>query len=77
MNAIAPGESYNDDVNALLEKDPAKLKEITSHIPMGRLAKVEELCGIACFLASDAASYITGAIIPVDGAWTSGYSRDF
>lgn len=77
VNAIAPGESYNDDVNALLEKDPAKLKEITSHIPMGRLAKVEELCGIACFLASDAASYITGAIIPVDGAWTSGYSRDF
>jgi NAD(P)-dependent dehydrogenase (short-subunit alcohol dehydrogenase family) len=38
---------------------------------------VEEVAGLAAFLASEEASYISGAIIPVDGAWTSGYSRDF
>lgn len=77
VNAIAPGETWNDDVKELIEKDASKQAEITSHIPMGRLGEVDEISGIAAFLASDAASYISGAIIPVDGAWTSGYSRDF
>ena len=77
VNAIAPGEALNDDVKELIEKDPAKQAEITSHIPLGRLGEAEEIAGIAAFLASDEASYISGAIIPVDGAWTSGYSRDF
>lgn len=77
VNAIAPGEAWNDDVKELIEKDPAKQAEITSHIPLGRLGQAEEIAGIAAFLAGDEASYISGAIIPVDGAWTSGYSRDF
>ena len=77
VNAIAPGETLNDDVQALIAQDAAKEAEITSHIPAGRLAKAEEMGGIAAFLASDEASYISGAIINVDGAWTSGYSRDF
>lgn len=77
VNAIAPGEAWNDDVKELIEKDTAKQAEITSHIPLGRLGEAEEIAGIAAFLASDEASYISGAIIPVDGAWTSGYSRDF
>lgn len=77
VNAVAPGEAWNDDVKELIEKDPSKQAEITSHIPLGRLGEAEEISGIVAFLASDAASYISGAIIPVDGAWTSGYSRDF
>lgn len=77
VNAIAPGEVLNDDVKSLLEKDPSKEAEITSHIPAGRLGKAEEITGLVSFLASDEASYISSAIIPVDGAWTSGYSRDF
>lgn len=77
VNAIAPGETRNADVLELLAKDASKEAEITSHIPAGRLGEVEEVAGIAAFLAGEEASYISGAIIPVDGAWTSGYSRDF
>lgn len=77
VNAIAPGETWNDDVKAFVGDDAAKQAAITSHIPAGRLAEAEEITGLAAFLASDDASYITGAVIPVDGAWTSGYSRDF
>ena len=77
VNAIAPGESWNEDVKEFVGTDEARLAEITSHIPLGRLAEADEISGIAAFLASEEASYISGAIIPVDGAWTSGYSRDF
>ena len=77
VNAIAPGEVWNDDVKELIEKDASKQAEITSHIPAGRLGDAEEVAGLAAFLASDEASYISGAVINVDGAWTSGYSRDF
>ena len=77
VNAIAPGETWNDDVKEAIGADAAKLAEITSHIPAGRLGEADEISGIAAFLACDEATYISGAIIPVDGAWTSGYSRDF
>ena len=77
VNAIAPGETWNDDVKAAIGDDPARLAEITSHIPAGRLGEADEISGLAAFLACDEAAYISGAILPVDGAWTSGYSRDF
>lgn len=77
VNAIAPGETWNDDVKELIAADASKQAEITSHIPLGRLGEADEIAGIAAFLAGEEASYISGAIIPVDGAWTSGYSRDF
>lgn len=77
VNAIAPGETWNDDVKAAIGDDPARLAEITSHIPAGRLGEADEISGLAAFLADDEAAYISGAILPVDGAWTSGYSRDF
>lgn len=77
VNAVAPGESWNDDVKEAVAADEAGQAEIVSHIPLGRLGNADEISGIVAFLASDEASYISGAIIPVDGAWTSGYSRDF
>ena len=77
VNAIAPGETWNDDVKEAIEKDAALQEAIISHIPEGRLGQADEISGIVAFLAGEEASYISGAIIPVDGAWTSGYSRDF
>lgn len=77
VNAIAPGETWNDDVRGAIESDAAKRAEIASHIPAGRLGDAEEIAGLAAFLAGAEAGYITGAIIPVDGAWSIGYSRDF
>jgi len=48
-------------------QDPAREKIDIDRIPMGRMGKADEFANAACFLASDAASYITGTAINVDG----------
>ncbi len=47
--------------------DPARLSALVSTIPLGRLAAPAEIASTVCFLASDASSYLTGAIIDVTG----------
>lgn len=74
INAIAAGDVVNEEVAAL---DEASIELMKSHIPAGELASPEDFAGLCCFLATDAAKYINGAIIPVDGAWSVGYTRDF
>lgn len=51
------------------EKFYAQYQEITSRIPAGRWGTGDDLKGLAVFLASDAASYISGAVIPIDGGY--------
>jgi len=48
-------------------EDYLRAKATANAIPMGRLGEAEEVANLACFLASDAASYITGAAINIDG----------
>ena len=68
VNAIAPG--YMDtDMNEALLADTARNAEITSRIPAGRWGTPADMAGAAVFLASAAADYVNGAIIPVDGGW--------
>ncbi|QEU47601.1 2-dehydro-3-deoxy-D-gluconate 5-dehydrogenase KduD [Schleiferilactobacillus harbinensis] len=68
VNAIAPG--YIKTANtAPIRRDPERNKEILDRIPAGHWAEPSELMGVSVFLASDAASYINGAIIPVDGGY--------
>ena len=69
-NAICPG-AFATEMNRQLLDDPVKYKEFVSRIPMGRWGELDELAGAAVFLASPAASYITGSALFVDGGWTA------
>ncbi|MFD2371441.1 SDR family NAD(P)-dependent oxidoreductase [Brevibacillus sp. GCM10020057] len=69
INAIAPWYFRTPLTEALLQ-DEAYVQEILQRTPSGRIGDVEDLVGPAIFLASDAAAYITGQTIPVDGGMT-------
>jgi NAD(P)-dependent dehydrogenase (short-subunit alcohol dehydrogenase family) len=70
VNAIAPGYVETDLTRGLRE-NPKLQETIVRRTPLGRLAKVEEIVGAAIYLASDAASYVTGQTLYVDGGWTA------
>jgi glucose 1-dehydrogenase len=74
VNNIAPG-AIETPINTALLNDPAKLKALLSNIPLGRLGQVNDVGGVAAFLASADADYITGATIVVDGGLTWNYSE--
>lgn len=64
VNAVAPGYVVTDMTAGLSEEMKTKILENT---PLGRLAEPEDVAGVIAFLASPAAAYITGAVIPIDG----------
>jgi NAD(P)-dependent dehydrogenase (short-subunit alcohol dehydrogenase family) len=66
VNAIAPGV-FRTDLNSTLLDGTERGKEFLVRTPMRRFGKVEELVGAAVFLASDAASFVTGHTLVVDG----------
>jgi NAD(P)-dependent dehydrogenase (short-subunit alcohol dehydrogenase family) len=68
VNAIAPGVFRTSLNQALLDTTP-RGKELLMRTPMGRFGCVEELAGAAVFLASDAASLVTGHVLVVDGGF--------
>jgi beta-ketoacyl ACP reductase len=70
VNVIAPGFVETDMTAKLGEK---RQQEILGQIPLGRIAAPEEVAATATWLASDAAGYITGAVIPVDGGLGMGH----
>ena len=72
VNAIAPSYFEGTDLTDAIMSNPATLAHTESRTPMGRLGKPEDLEGAVVFLASDAARYITGHILYVDGGWTAG-----
>jgi NAD(P)-dependent dehydrogenase (short-subunit alcohol dehydrogenase family) len=67
VNAIAPGV-FRTDLNAAL-LETARGKEFLVRTPMRRFGKLEELVGAAVYLASDAASFVTGQVLAVDGGF--------
>ena len=70
VNAIAPGMTATKLVQQGLDDGSIDSADMTAAIPMGRLARVEEIARVIRFLASDDASYLTGQTITVDGGWT-------
>ena len=76
-NAVCPGTVGIAITNELWKENTA-MQGLLSHIPMGRQGTPDEMANAIAFLSSDAASYITGAVLPVDGGWTcGGYARNF
>src|SRR6185436_14406369 len=66
VNAIAPGYMRTDNTRAL-QDDAVRSKQILDRIPAGRWGEAEDLAGAAVFLASDAAAYVHGHVLVVDG----------
>lgn len=57
------------DMTAAIRDDPARAAAVFGRIPAGRWGEPADLQGAAVFLCSDAAAYVHGTIIPVDGGW--------
>lgn len=68
-NTICPGLIKTKFSEALWTNDPL-LDKMMHHVPMGRIGTVEEIAGLALFLASDASSYSTGGVFTADGGYT-------
>jgi NAD(P)-dependent dehydrogenase (short-subunit alcohol dehydrogenase family) len=67
VNAILPAQVVNPGLEQRMAGDPALRAKFLSGIPAGRLGQPEDIKGLAVFLASDASSWISGALIPMDG----------
>jgi glucose 1-dehydrogenase len=74
INNIAPG-AIETPINTTLLNNPALLKSLLDNIPLARLGKTSDVAGVAAFLASSDADYITGTTIVVDGGLTWNYSE--
>ena len=71
-NAIAPGSVRTPIWQQRIDKDPQVLETLKKWYPLGRIGEPDDIAKAALFLASDAASWITGIVLPVDGGLMAG-----
>jgi glucose 1-dehydrogenase len=74
INNIAPG-AIETPINTKLLNDPAKLSSLLKQIPLGRLGQPGDVAGLAAFLASDDAAYVTGSTFYIDGGLSVHYEE--
>jgi 3-oxoacyl-[acyl-carrier protein] reductase len=79
VNGIAPGSILTEGTRAAFYGTENKERgdSLLSHIPLGRPGETDDIAAAALYLACNAAKYITGHILVVDGGWTAGFSRDW
>jgi NAD(P)-dependent dehydrogenase (short-subunit alcohol dehydrogenase family) len=70
VNGISPGP-FATEMNAAVLSNPEANAQFLASLPIGRWGKVEEIGTLACYLCSEAAGYITGTDILIDGGWTA------
>ncbi len=73
VNAIAPGFIYSAMTEKALNSDPERKAKVFGRTPMGHMGQPDDIGSTAAFLVSDAAKYITGVILPVDGGNSIGF----
>jgi NAD(P)-dependent dehydrogenase (short-subunit alcohol dehydrogenase family) len=73
VNSIAPGFIETNMMQTAMSSDPARMQKALDRTPMGHFGKPEDIGWAAVFLASDAARYITGISLPVDGGNAIGF----
>jgi len=73
VNAIAPGFIYSAMTAKALDSDPERKAKVFGRTPMGHMGQPEDIGNAALYLASDAAKYVTGIVLPVDGGNSIGF----
>ncbi len=73
VNAIAPGFIYSAMTEKALNSDPERKAKVFGRTPMGYMGQPEDIGNAAVYLASEAAKYVTGVILPVDGGNSIGF----
>ena len=69
VNAIAPGP-FESRMTKFVVDDPDLYEEVVAEVPLRRFGRMEDAAGMVQFLSSRAGSYITGAVLPIDGGVT-------
>jgi NAD(P)-dependent dehydrogenase (short-subunit alcohol dehydrogenase family) len=70
VNSLSPGP-FETDMNAAVMNNPEANRQFLASLPVGRWGKVEEVGALSCYLCSEAAGFITGTDILIDGGWTA------
>ena len=81
VNCVSPGSTLTEGTRELYYGKDAVFREhadrVVSFIPQGRPGEADEMADAVAFLASDAAAYINGHNLIIDGGWVCGFNRDF